>query len=89
MQSAKWLQNAALALFNPYNDCTKMACFPASGPNSGPHMVEIFSAAGAAKKAFCMSLVFTSKSFNAASVKAMQTDSLDTTLVYVIVAGGS
>ena len=52
-------------------------------------MVEIFSATGAAKKAFCISLVFTSKSFNAANVKAMLTDSLDTTLAYVIIAYGS
>ena len=66
-----------------------MAVAPASAPNSGPNTHHIFSDTGAMRYAFSMSAVLTFKSFRAARVSAIYTDSRDTTLAYVSVFGAS
>ena len=66
------------------------AFFPArSGPNSEPNWVQIFSEQGMVNYAFWMLDVLTSRSFNAASVREMQTLSRDTILAYVDVGGAT
>ena len=52
-------------------------------PNSVPSVVCTLSEHGAARYSFCISDVFTSRSFNAPKVRAIQTDSLETTLANV------
>jgi hypothetical protein len=84
MQSARWLRKLAPADFRPYNERTMMAVAPASSLNSGPNTHHIFSDTGAVRYA-----VLTFQSFRAARVKAILTDSLDTTLVYISVFGAS
>ena len=65
-----------------------MVFFPArSGPNSEPNVVQIFSEQGAVKYSFQMPDILTYRSFNAASVRATRTLSLETTLAYVNVGG--
>ena len=64
--------------------------FPArSVPNSEPNMVHIFSEKVAVKYAFWMSYVLTSRSFNAASMRAIQRLSCETTFAYVNVVGAT
>ena len=52
---------------------------PSSSPNSGPGNVQIFYLQSAVRYAFCISQTSISSSFNAAIVKAILTESLDTT----------
>jgi hypothetical protein len=72
--------NTALSDFRQYKARTMSARFPASYPNSGPNTIQIFSVIGAIKLALSISAILTSKSFKAAKVYALMTDSLDTTL---------
>ena len=60
---------------------------PSSSPNSGPANVQIFSLQSAVRYAFCISQASISSSFNAAIVKAILTESLDTTDENVIEEG--
>ena len=58
-----------------------------SSPNSGPANVQIFSLQSAVRYALCISQASISSSFNAAIVKAILTESLDTTDENVIEEG--
>ena len=60
---------------------------PSSSPNSSPTNVQIFSLQSAVKYALCISQYIISSSSNAAIVKAILTDSLDTTDENVIEEG--
>ena len=82
MQSARWSLKLAPDDDKPYNALT-IAILPVVSPNSVPSVVCTFSEHGTVIYAFCISDVFTSRSFNAAKVRAILTDSLETTLTYV------
>ena len=60
---------------------------PFSDPNSGPALVQIFSLHTAVRYAFFISHDRMSSSFSAAIVRAIRTESLDTTDEYVMEDG--
>ena len=60
---------------------------PYSDPNSGPALVQIFSLHTAVRYEFWISHARMLRSFNAAIVRTIQTDSLDTTNEYAMEAG--
>ena len=60
---------------------------PSSSPNSGPANVQIFSLQSVVRYASCISQASISSSFNAATVKAILTESLDTNKENVIEEG--
>ena len=60
---------------------------PNSSPNSGPTNIQIFSLQSAARYALCILQANISRPFNAAIVKAILTESLDTTNYEVIEKG--
>ena len=60
---------------------------PYSSPNSGPANVQIFSLQSAVRYALCISQASISSSFNASIVKAILTESLDTTEDNIIEEG--
>ena len=83
MQSARWFLKLAPDDAKPYNALAMIAVLPLFSPNLVPGVVCTFSEHGAVRYAFCISDVFTSRSFNAAKVREILTDSLETTLAYV------
>ena len=85
--SASGAQKAAPEFFSPYNAFLTNIMLP-SYPNSGHAYIQIFSQQSAVRYAFCMSRNITCKSFKAATVRAIQTESCDTTDEYIRVAGG-
>ena len=72
-------RNAAPYDFSPYNAIFTSINVPSSSPNSGPKNVQIFSLQSAVRYVFCISQALIPSSFNAAIVKAILTESLDTT----------
>ena len=72
-------RNAAPHDFSPYNAIFTSINVPSSSQNSGPANVQIFSLQSAVRYMFCISQASISRSFNAAIVKAILTESLDTT----------
>ena len=89
MQSPRWFLKLAPDDAKPYNALTMIAVWPLFSQNSVPSVVWIFSEHGAVRYSFCISDVFTSRSFNAAKVRAILTDSLETMLAYVKLLGAS
>ena len=73
----------------PYYALTMIAVLPLFPPNSVPSLVCTSSEYGAVRYAFCISDVYTSRSFNTAKVRAILTDSLETMLAYVNLIGAS
>ena len=67
--------------FNPYRALFKMKFFPCSGPNSEPALIQTIYKLGAWKKVFCTSAPNKGKSFNAAIINMIHTESLDTTVL--------
>ena len=80
-------QNAAPDDFSPYNSIFTSINVPSSSPNSGPANVQIFSLQSFVRYAFYISQVSISSLFNAAIVKSILTESLDTTNKNVIELG--
>ena len=68
MQSASWFLKLAPDDAKPYKALTMIAVFPLFCSNSVPSVVCTFSEHGGVRCAFCVSDVFTSRSFNAAKV---------------------
>ena len=89
MQSARWFLKLAPDDAKPYNALTMIAVLRLSSPNLVPNVVCTFSEHGTARYAFCIPDVFTSRSFNAAKVRAILTDLLYTTLANVRLLGAS
>ena len=89
MQSARWFLQLASDDARPYKALTMITVLPLFSPNSVPSVVCTFSEHRAVRYAFCISDVFTSRSFNAAKVRAILTDSLETTLANVKLLGAS
>ena len=87
MQSARWFMEHAPEDAEPYGALPKIAVLPLFSPNSAQSVVCTFSDHGDVRYAFCISDVFTSRSFNAAKFRAILTDSLETTLAIVKVLG--
>ena len=80
-------RNAALDDFSPYNVIFISINVPYSSPNYGPANVQIFSLQSAVRYAFYISQASISILFNAATVKAILTEYLDTTDENVIEKG--
>ena len=73
MQSARWSLKLAPDDAKPYKALTMITVLPLFSPSSVPNVVCTFSEHGAVRYAFCISDVFTSRSFNAAKVRAILT----------------
>ena len=80
-------RNAAPDDFSPYNAIFTSINVPSSSPNYGAANVKIFSLQISFRYALCISQASISSSFNAAIVKAILTESLDTTDENVIEEG--
>ena len=80
MQSARWFLKLAPEDAKPYNALTVIAVLPLFSPNSVPSVVCTFSEHEAVRYSFCISDVFTLRPFNAAKVRAILMDSLETML---------
>ena len=89
MQSVRWFLKLTPDDARLYSALKMIAVLPFSSPNSSPSVVCTFSEHGAVRYTFCMSDVLTSRSFSAAKVRAILTDSLDATLAYVRLFGAS
>ena len=89
MNSARWFLKLAPDDAKPYINLTMIAVLPLFSPNSVTSVVCTFSEHGAVRYAFCISDVFISRSFNAAKVRVIPTDSLETTLAYINLLGTS
>ena len=76
MQSARWFLKLAPDDAKPYIALTMIAVLPLFSPNLVPSVVCTFSEHGAVRYGFCIADV---RSFNAAKVRAILTDSLETT----------
>ena len=72
-------QNAAPDDFIPYNEIFTSINVSSSSPNFGPANVQIVSLKSAVRYALCIFQANISRLFNAAIVKAILTESLDTT----------
>ena len=83
MQSAGWFLKLAPDNAKPYDALTMIAVLPSFSPNLVPSVDCTFSEHGAVRYAFCISDVFISRSLNAAKVRPILTDSLETTLANV------
>ena len=83
MQFARWFLKLAPDDAKPYNALTMIAILPLCSPNSVANVAYTFSEHGAVSYAFCISDVFTSRSFNAAEIRAILTDSHETMLANV------
>ena len=79
--------NTAPDDFSPYNAIFTSINMPFSSPNSGHANVQIFYLQSAVRYAFCISQASITSSFNAAIVKAILTESLDTNVENVIEEG--
>ena len=79
--------NAAHDYFSPYNAILTSINVPNSFPNSGPANVQIRFLQSDVRCAFCISQANISSFSNAAIVKAILTDSLETTNENVIGEG--
>ena len=77
-------QNAVPHEFIPYNAIFTIINVPYSSPNSGPANVQIFSLQCAVIYVFYVSQAIISSLLNSAIVKAILTESLDTTYKNVI-----
>ena len=88
MQSARWILKHAPDDAKPYSALTMIAVLPLFSLNSVPSVVCTFSEQGTSDM-HSVSDVFTSRSFNAAKVRAILTDSLETMLAYVELLGAS
>ena len=80
-------RNAAPDYFSPYNVILTSINVPSSSTNFGPANVQILSLQSAVSYALCISQANISMSFNAAIIKAILTESLDTTNKNVIGEG--
>ena len=80
-------RNAAHDDFSPYNAIFTSINVPSYYPNSGTANVQIFTLKSAVRYAFCISQANRSRLFNAAIVKDILTESLDTTDENVIEEG--
>ena len=84
---ARLYRNAAPEEFSPYNSIFTSINVPYSSPNSGHANVQIFSLQSAVRYVLCTLQANISRLFNAATVKAILTESLDTTGNNVIEEG--
>ena len=84
---ANFVLNAAPDDLRPYSAILTIMMVPSSDPNSRPALVQIFSLHNAVRYAFWISHARMSRSFNAAIVRAIRTESLETTYEYVMEAG--
>ena len=80
-------RNAVPADFTHYNAIFTIINVPSSSPNYVPTNVQIFSLQSAVRYAFCISQAIISISFNAAIVKAILTESINTTYEDLIEEG--
>ena len=76
--------NAVPDDFSPYNAILTSINVPYYSPNSGPANVQIFSLQSTVRYLFCILQANISRPFNAAIVKYILTESLDTTEENVI-----
>ena len=77
--TASLYRNAAPHDFSQYNAIFTSMNVPSSYPISGPANVQIFSLQSAVRYVFCISQAIILSSFNDVIVKAILTESLDTT----------
>ena len=87
--TASLYRNAAPDDFSPYDSIFTSINVPSSFPISGPTNVQRFSLQGAVRYAFFISQANLSILFNAAIVKAILIDSLETTNINVIEYGNA